>query len=234
MSDSHSNSIGFSLVKIEPGEFIMGSPEDEQGRYVDERRHRVKITQAFYMGASVVTQAQWRQVMGTEPWLQLFEKEGDDYPAIAVSWNDANEFCQKVSEKENRSYRLPTEAEWEYACRAGSVTRFCFGEDDEALDGCAWYFDNSGRKLHPVAQKAANDWGLYDMHGCVWEWCDDCFGEYPQGEVTDPSGPWEGTNRVLRGGSWFNEASFCRSAQRDEGVEDDRDYFVGFRVVMDG
>jgi len=149
-----------------------------------------------------------------------------------VSWDDATEFCKKLSEKTRQAVRLPTEAEWEYACRAGSKTRFCFGDADEGLGDYAWYRANSGRTTHPVGQKKPNAWGLYDMHGNVWEWCADWYGDYPNGAVTDPQGPASGTYRVLRGGAWRGNSDFCRSANRGSGTPGGRSRIFGFRVVV--
>jgi sulfatase modifying factor 1 len=138
----------------------------------------------------------------------------ENFPAMAMSWRNAVLFCKWVSKRTGKTYRLPTEAEWEYACRAGSGTRFCFGDSDRDLGGYGWYDDNSGRKTHPVAQKKPNAWGLYDLHGNVWEWCQGRYGKYPSGSVVDPIGSSSGAYRVKRGGSWFNNASSCRSARR--------------------
>ncbi len=149
-----------------------------------------------------------------------------------VSWDDAQEFLGKLNlmEKTN-TYRLPTEAEWEYACRAGSTTRFCFGDEEAELEDYAWYEENSEGKTHPVGQKQPNAWGLYDMHGNVWEWCQDWYGDYPAGPVTDPRGPDTGEYRVLRGGSWGNDSRNLRSAVRDYNNPDFRHYNFGFRVA---
>jgi formylglycine-generating enzyme required for sulfatase activity len=132
--------------------------------------------------------------------------------------------------KEGETYRLPTEAEWEYACRAGSTTRYCFGDDEGELFEYAWYSDNSGG-THPVGTKKSNDWGLYDMHGNVWEWCEDWYGDYPSGEVTDPAGPSRGSERVARGGGWYDGAHFCRSGSRGSVTPDLRGHWLGFRLV---
>ena len=149
---------------------------------------------------------------------ELLVKEGDDYPAANVNWHDAVEFCRKLSEKAGLEYRLPTEAEWEYACRAGTTTAYSLGDDASELGEYAWYSENPrdvGQEYaHIVGQKKPNPWGLYDMHGNVWEWCSDWHGDYPSGSVTDPAGPSSGSSRVGRGGSWLYEAGYCRSAHR--------------------
>jgi formylglycine-generating enzyme required for sulfatase activity len=149
-----------------------------------------------------------------------------------VSWDDAQEFLTKLNQmEETDKYRLTTEAEWEYACRAGSTTRFCFGDDEADLDKYAWYADNSGGKIHSVGQKQPNAWGLYDMHGSVWEWSHDWYDEYPPGPVTDPQGPAPGKYRVFRGGSWYDNSKCARSAYRLKGDPDVRNLLIGFRVA---
>ncbi|MFH1024246.1 MAG: formylglycine-generating enzyme family protein [Planctomycetota bacterium] len=225
---SFRNSIGMTLVWIPPGEFMMGSPDNEPGRGEDEGpQHKVKITKGFYMGATEVTQAQWKAVMGDNP----SNFKGDDLPVEQVSWNDCQVFLKKFSDKEGKTYRLPTEAEWEYACRAGTTTRFCFGDDDGGLGAYAWFYGNSGNQTHAVGTKKSNAFGLYDMHGNVWEWCQDRFGAYPSGDVTDPTGATSGSDRVLRSGSWFGTPEFCRSACRVRGDPAIRSNICGFRVV---
>jgi len=260
------NSIGMKLVRIEPGEFLMGSPANEPDRGDDETQHRVRLTKAFFLGTTEVTQAQWRAVMGTTLRQQrdLGDKnfplsgEGDDYPMYYVSWEEAVEFCRKLSGKEGKRYRLPTEAEWEYACRAGSVFAYCFGDNRAQLGSYAWFGDNSGNgsldsrriwdadqanyakrltdngcQTRPVGGKKANDWGLSDMHGNVWEWCADWKGDYPKGESIDPKGANEDTGRVLRGGSWYDNPQFCRSASRYGHAPGNRYTLIGFRVSLD-
>jgi formylglycine-generating enzyme required for sulfatase activity len=160
------------------------------------------------------------------------------YPVEQVSWEDAVEFCKKLSDlpeekKAGRKYRLPTEAEWEYACRAGSKAAYSFGENSKTLGDYSWFGGNSGPQPHPVGEKKANAWGLYDMHGNVWEWCSDWYDEYPKGAVSDPSGPSEGSFRVFRGGGWSAGAAYCRSAGRSGGVPSFRfSGDGGFRVAL--
>jgi sulfatase modifying factor 1 len=186
-----------------------------------------------------VTQGQWKAVMGTEPWKGTqYVKEGPDYPASYVSWDDAVEFCKKLSEKEGKTYRLPTEAEWEYACRAGTETAWSFGDDEKVLGDYAWYeknTDNVGtRYAHPVGLKKPNGFGLYDMHGNDWEWClDYYYGDYKDSPEKDPQGPGSGSSRVLRGGSWDDYSRGTRSAYRSWGDADDRRYNSGFRLVRE-
>ena len=227
------NSIGMKLVLIRPGSFDMGS---ENGQDDEKPVHKVTITRPFYMGTTEVTQGQWQAVMGTNP----SEFKGGDRPVEKVSWNDCQDFCRRLNEAEEKAgklpkgmlYRLPTEAEWECACRAGSTTRFCFGDSDADLPHYAWFGTNSGKTTHPVAQKKPNAWGLHDMHGNVWEWCWDWYGTYPAGEQKDPSGPANGEYRVLRGGSWNYAPSLLRSAYRGWGAPDGRYGGGGFRVVL--
>ena len=237
VGDPIENSIGMVLVPIPAGEFMMGSSESEEGRDDNETQHRVTLTEPFHLGRTVVTQGQWKAVMDTTPWKgKPNVKEGDDYPATWVKWDDAVEFCEKLSEKEGVEYRLPTEAEWEYACRAGTTTMYSFGDDESQLGEYAWYSKNTiffGKEeyAHIVGQKKPNKWGLYDMHGNVFEWCQDWKAEYPSGDVTDPAGPASGSNRAFRGGCWSDDAGICRSANRFLSTPSSRDFFLGFRVL---
>jgi formylglycine-generating enzyme required for sulfatase activity len=179
------------------------------------------------MQTTEVTQGQWKRVMGNNP--SNFKNCGDNCPVEQVSWNDVQGFINKLNSKEGHNrYRLPTEAEWEYACRAGSSGPYA---NDNSLDSMGWYDGNSGSKTHTVAQKKANAWGLYDIHGNVWEWCQDCYGEYPSGAVTDPEGPSSGSNRVVRGGRWDVSARDCRSADRSWDDPGNRGSALGFRLV---
>jgi formylglycine-generating enzyme required for sulfatase activity len=163
--------------------------------------------------------------------------ENADLPVENVSWDDTVEFCKKLSDlpeekKAGRLYRLPTEAEWEYACRAGSKTAYAFDDEEGLLPEYGWFKRNSSDRTHTVGLLEPNAWGLYDMHGNVWEWCSDWYGEYPKGAVSDPTGPCEGSDRVNRGGGWYNEAANCRSAIR-HGIDPSfRFHFIGFRVAL--
>jgi formylglycine-generating enzyme required for sulfatase activity len=211
---------------------MMGSPVSEEGRFPSETQHRVKLTRAFMMASTVVTQSQWKSLMGDNP----SEFQGDNLPVEKVSWNDAATFCKKLSEKEGKKYRLPTEAEWEYACRAGTTTAYYTGDREAALNEAGWYKANSELKTHPVGQKKPNVWGLYDMHGNVWQWCNDYAGAYPAGDAVDPSGPPVGDKngpRVLRGGSWNNVPGSCRAAYRGWIAPDGRFDIVGLRLCLD-
>jgi formylglycine-generating enzyme required for sulfatase activity len=219
-------------VLIPSGKFMMGSPKDEKDREDSEGPQReVTISKPFYMGVYAVTQEQYEQVMGKNP----SNFKGAENPVENVSWNDAAEFCKKLSQKTGTSVRLPTEAEWEYACRAGSKTRFSYGDDNDYanLGDYAWYGQNSDNKTHPVGQKKPNAFGLYDMHGNVWEWCSDWYGAYEDKAQTDPTGPASGSARVLRGGGWIYDPQVCRSAYRARGDPDNRGSVFGFRVVLD-
>jgi formylglycine-generating enzyme required for sulfatase activity len=206
--------VTMQFVLIAPGEFMMGSPDSDSDADADEKpQHRVRITQPFYVGKHEVTQAQWQAVMGNN--LSYFT--GDrQRPVEQVSWEDAVGFCARLSQKEGKTYRLPTEAEWEYACRAGSTTKWCFGDSESQLGDYAWYGLHSGSSTHPVGGKKQNAWGLYDMHGNVWEWCADCSdgNYYGSSPLNDPKGPSSGAYRALRGGAWQISAGDSRSANR--------------------
>lgn len=188
------------MVWCPPGSFLMGSPESEEGHRSGERQHRVTLTKGFWMAKYPVTQAQWKSVMGDNP----SEFLGDNRPVEQVSWYDCQAFCKKAG------FRLPTEAEWEYACRAGSKGPYA---GTGRLEDMGWF---AGEQPHPVGEKQPNAWGLYDMHGNVWECCEDWYGGYPSGAVTDPKGASSGARRVCRGGSWFHTAQDCRSACRSQ------------------
>lgn len=223
-TESQINSIGMQLKRLPPGTFIMGE---------DGKTHAVTFTKPCYLGAHEVTQEQYERVMGTNP--SNFKSLQN--PVERVSWDDAAEFCRRLSalpaeRAAGRVYRLPTEAEWEYACQAGSTSAYSHGDNEAQLGDYAWYDQNSESTTHPVGQKRPNAWGLYDMHGNVWEWCQDWYGDYPQGVVTDPVGPAEGSLRVYRGGSWGRVATGCRSAYRLKSVPSYRDNHHGFRVAL--
>ena len=198
---------------VPSGRFTMGSPSSERERGFDEEQHEAVLTRGFFLAETECTQGQWESVMGGNP----SRFKGSDRPVEQVSWGEAVEYCRKLTAKQRAEgiladgweWRLPTEAEWEYAARAGTAGAR-YGE----LDAIAWWSDNSGNETHSVSQKAANAWGLQDMIGNVWEWCSDWYGDYPTGIVTDPMGPSSGSNRVYRGGSWFIVARYARSADR--------------------
>ncbi len=223
------NSIGVNLTLIPAGNFTMGTVGNE----CDQRPHRVTLTKRFYLGIYTVTNAQWKRVMGGVP----SKWKGNDCPVEQVSWEDANEFCRQLSalpeeKKAGRMYRLPTEAEWEYACRAGTTTSYSFGDEESQLVEYGWFDRNSGNKTHAVGTKKPNAWGLFDMHGNVWEWCNDWYGGYPRGAVVDPRGPsWE-TSRVIRGGSWGHSSWSCKSAARGGSAPSNRFKSLGFRIAL--
>ncbi|MBW2633820.1 MAG: SUMF1/EgtB/PvdO family nonheme iron enzyme, partial [Deltaproteobacteria bacterium] len=203
---SYTNSFDMTFNLIPAGTFTMGSPTGELGRYSDETEHEVTLTQSFYMQTTEVTQGQWQAVMGSNP--SSFDSCGSDCPVEMVSWNDIQIFLSNLNAIGEGTYRLPTEAEWENTARAGSITALANGNIsvtdcsyDENLDALGWYCYNSNSATHIVAQKIANDWGLYDMHGNVYEWCQDWYGAYPSTPVTDPTGSASGSERVIRGGS---------------------------------
>jgi formylglycine-generating enzyme required for sulfatase activity len=225
------------MVKIEPGTFQMGSPETEPGRWPDEGSVReVKISTGYYLGKIPVTQAQWEAVMGTQPWHQQdFVKEGGDHPAAYVSWEDAAEFISKLNDLQGDGFRLPTEAEWEHACRAGTTTPWFFGDDAGLLDKHAWFRDNAWDAGQPYAhaagQKEPNRWGLHDLYGNVWEWCQDLYGAYPDEPQSDPTGAEKGNARVLRGSGFASEARALRSAFRYSYSPGRRFHCIGLRLA---
>jgi len=227
------------FISIPAGSFTMGSPEKEKDRGDDEKQVPVTITRAFELGKTVVTQKQWTEVMGTDSWhWEDLKETGDNYPAVYVSWNDASLFCEHLTSYEreagrlsaNQTYRLPTEAEWEYACRAGTTTAYSFGDAESSLGDYAWYYDNSDAELHEVATKKPNPWGLFDMHGNVSEWCEDWHEDSLSGG-NDPKGPSAGSNRVIRGGDWGYSTSDYRSARRSSSDPTYRSISYGFRIV---
>ena len=236
----YNNSIDMKFRLIPAGTFVMGSPEGELGRDTDESRHQVTLTKSFYLQTTEVTQGQWQAVMGANP--SFFSECGNDCPVERVSWYEVQEFITKLNQQTGQSYRLPTEAEFEYAARAGSSKAFANGEikeiacaNDPVLNAMGWYCYNAGDRSHPVAQKQANAWGLYDMHGNLWEWCADSRydGDYPSQAAIDPVSPNPGEDRVIRGGSWNNDAWFARSANRDWTNPEYRNDYVGFRLVLE-
>ena len=229
-SSPRMNSIGMKFVYISPSTFMMGSLEKEKGRRQEETPHLVHLTKGFYIASTEVTQGQWKAVMGIEN--NPSENRGNNLPVDNVSSDDAIDFCKKLSESEGEKFRLPTEAEWEYACRAGSDR--AYGGTGN-LEDMGWYKSNSGGKTHPVGKKNPNDWGLFDMHGNVWELCMDWDGDYPISKVVaiDPRGSPMGSNRIMRGGSWDSAPAYCRSALRVRCESNHPFNGIGFRVVLD-
>jgi len=229
--DSYTNSVGMEFVLIPEGEFLMGSPSGESGADADESPlHKVTIGEPFYLGKYEVTQEQWQKVMGNNP--SYFK--GDRLPVEGVSWKEAREFIQKLNEMEKTDrYRLPSESEWEYACRAGSSDKYSFNYDVSSLEEYAWYDANSEDKTHPVGQKNPNPWGLYDMHGNVWEWVQDGWHDSYYGAPSDGSARESSSNslKVRRGGSWEGSAGYCRAANRGNSGSGYRSSGLGFRVL---
>ena len=235
-----SRDVRMAFVYVRPGTFLMGSPDSESGRDLDEGPlHEVTISQGFYLSRYEVTQAQWRAVMSTTPWsdsdrYRTYGQEGPDYPAVNVSWDDAGTFLRKLNDAAGSDvYRLPTEGEWEYACRAGTTTPWSSGDKDE-LRWQAWFVDNAGtRYTAKVGTKKANPWGLHDMHGNVWEWVQDWYARDYSGvsASTDPLGPASGSDRVRRGGDMGSNANALRSANRDAARPTHHYGDMGFRVL---
>jgi formylglycine-generating enzyme required for sulfatase activity len=245
---TYTNSIGMEFVLIPAGKFIMGAGEND--KYAEENEkpaHQVTISKPFYLGKYEVTQAQWTEVMRSNP--NNYKDRND--PVVKVSWNEAQKFINQLNQnEEHKRYRLPTEAEWEYAARAGSKTMYSFGNDAERLDEYAWYGGNSGGASHPVGQKKPNAWGLYDMHGNVYEWVQDLYEEnyYRNSSSLDPHGPDSGSpwvnpdemlnfklHRMIRGGSWLGDdvgMFICRSAHRLHLAAAGGGRNIGFRLAL--
>ena len=222
--------VSFEMIKVEAGSFTMGCT-GEQGSECESDEspyHRVTITQAYYIGKFEVTQELYEAVMGVNP----SSFKGYDRPVESVSWEDAQEFCAELSRLTGRRFSLPTEAEWEYAARGGNKSSGSKYSGGYSAAAVAWYTDNSGGQTHPVGTKRPNELGIYDMSGNVWEWCQDWYGSYGSSSQTDPTGPYSGSSRVLRGGSWYSNARCCRVANRSYGAPSYRGYYVGFRVVL--
>jgi formylglycine-generating enzyme required for sulfatase activity len=217
------------MVYIAEGTFTMGCTADQIGACDNDEIpvHQVTLN-AFYIGKYEVTQAQWREVMGNNP---SHFSECDNCPVDNVSWNEVQGFIRKLNQKTGMNFRLPTEAEWEYAARGGNQSRGYTYSGGNRIDGVAWYADNSGNKTHPVGQKSPNELGIYDMSGNVWEWCTDWFGAYSSAGQNNPKGAHMGPYRVLRGGSWFNYENRCRNAYRLNYMPDKHDHTIGFRLV---
>ncbi|MEA2060767.1 MAG: SUMF1/EgtB/PvdO family nonheme iron enzyme [Thermodesulfobacteriota bacterium] len=233
------NSLGMKFIHVPAGSFIMGSPKDELKRDRSERQYQVTFTKGFYLQSTEVTQKQWLDLMGENP--AHFLNCGMNCPVENIRWSDAIRFIEALNKKEKiRRYRLPSEAEWEYACRAGTSTAFCSGpmvkEGDyttnEFLDAVGWYYRNSQYSTHKVSLKAPNAWGFYDMHGNVWEWCNDWQRPYPFNPVTDPAGASSGYAKIRRGGSWCHYPEYCRSAYRSYFDPEDSSPEIGFRLAV--
>jgi len=223
LGDPVVNSVGMLLVPIPAGTFTMGRPAVA---------HKVTLTKPFLLGQHEVTQEQYEKVMGTNP----SKFKGKQNPVEGVSWNDAVEFCRKLSQLSEEKaagyvYRLPTEAEWECACRAETTTKYSFGDSASELGAYGWYDENSEKTTHPVGGKKPNPWGLYDMHGNVFEWCQDWYGDYPSGSVTDPTGAASGSSRVIRGGGWYGDPRLLPFGEPRWNAPGFRRSSLGFRVL---
>ncbi|MFH1738855.1 MAG: SUMF1/EgtB/PvdO family nonheme iron enzyme [bacterium] len=241
--------IPMTFCFIPEGTFLMGSPEVYEVMCEDEvPQHNVALSESFWLAKFPVTQAQWKAIMRANP----SEFKEEDCPVESVSWFDCQKFLKRLGSDQSRGFRLPTEAEWEYACRAGTATRFYWGEDPDEyeVEAYAWYSDNSSREMrpedaehsrvmgrrkrtNPVGQKRPNAWGLHDMSGNVWEWCQDRYTLYSDKVQIDPKGPDSGLERALRGGSWFNLPILLRSAKRFKGKPDTHQSIIGFRPIAD-
>jgi formylglycine-generating enzyme required for sulfatase activity len=241
------NSVGMEFVLIPAGVFMMGSPPDEPSRNKDEVQHQVTVSKPFYLQTTEVTLKQWRALMGKR-FFGLFRRKGKgDNPIVKVSWYDCVDFIKKLNALNEGVYRLPTEAEWEYASRAGSQTAYSWGKDIDCTkamysnntlksEDCVDYVKSRGLATDgpaPVKSYPPNAWGLYDMHGNVWEWVQDWYGEYPNTAITDPKGVETGTERIRRGGSWFKYGRACRSANRNFAHPATKHNTLGFRVVRE-
>jgi len=232
----YTNEFGINFVFIPAGSFNMGSIYVNAG-FDEKPAHKVTITNGFYLSATEITQKQWRAVMGRSAPCKF---KGDDLPADSVSWNDCMDFVNKMNEVEKKKiYGLPTEAEWEYACRAKSSTQYCFGDETDVVDEYGWHFGNSNNAPHPVGLKKPNAWGLYDMHGNVWEWCLDNYAEYMPFELIDPRGPVlnasDDDKKLIRGGGWYNPQDGCTSTNRDAAAPSKRSSDMGMRLLkIDG
>jgi formylglycine-generating enzyme required for sulfatase activity len=211
--------VTLKMKLIPAGEFDMGNKDNGPV-------HRVHLTRPFYLGIFPVTQTQYQRITGENP----SHFKGEDRPVECVSWDDAIKFCKKLSGKLGQEYHLPTEAEWEYTCRAGTTSEYCFGDDEEDFSDYGWYDEDHRLGTHPVGKKLPNSLGLYDMHGNVWEWCHDWYSDYPKGSVTDPFVSHSDDGHIHRGGCWYLNARICGSAERFWDT-DDRSVSVSFRLA---
>ena len=214
------------IVFVKGGMFAMGDIWGD-GESDEKPVHNVTVSD-FYIGKYEVTQAQWQEIMGSNP--SYFDYNSDKHPVDNVSWEDVQEFITKLNQKTGKKYRLPTEAEWEYAARGGYNYKY---SGSDTLTDVAWYYDNSGQKTHPVGQKRPNKLGIYDMSGNVYEWCQDWYGSYSSASQTNPTGPNSGSYRVLRGGSWNSSTENCRVSKRNSNPQSGRYYGGGFRLVLE-
>ncbi len=224
------NGVRYPMVKVYAGSFTMGATSEMANPWDNEKpTHKVTLTKDYYIGKTEVTQALWKAVMGSNP----SNFKGDNKPVEQVSWNDCQTFISKLNSMTGKKFRLPTEAEWEFAARGGNYSRCYQYSGSNSLNDVAWFTDNSGSTTHDVATKQPNELGIYDMSGNVWEWCSDWYGSYSSNAQYDPEGPSSGSSRVLRGGSWGDNARGCRSSDRSNfGGPDCRSYVLGLRLVL--
>ena len=222
------NGIKYNMVWVDGGTFRMGATS-EQGSTWDYEKpvHSVTLS-GYYIGKTEVTQALWKAVMGSNP----SEFKGDNRPVESVSWDDCQAFIRKLNALTGQNFRLPTEAEWEFACRGGNNSRGYKYSGSNYIDNVAWHDGNFGDKTHPVATKSPNELGIYDMSGNVWEWCADWYGDYSSGRQTNPKGPYDGSRRVRRGGCWYFGAGNCRSSNRSNYNPTYRNYYLGLRLAL--
>ena len=218
----------YNMKRVEGGTFTMGATAEMSEPFDDEKpTHQVTLS-SYSIGETEVTQALWQAVMGNNP--SYFK--GDDLPVERVSWDDCQTFINKLNNLTGQRFRLPTEAEWEFAARGGNRSHHTQYSGSSRLDDVAWYGGNSGRKTHPVKTKRANELGIYDMAGNVWEWCQDWYGSYSSSSQSNPTGPGSGSCRVSHGGSWFHAAGFCRTSLRSGGTPDNRGSHLGLRLAL--
>ena len=223
------NGVSFEMVRVEGGTFRMGATSEQEDEADGDEKlvHSVTLS-SYYIGKTEVTQALWQAVMGSNP----SHFKGADLPVEFVTWNECQEFIQKLNRLTGSNFRLPTEAEWEFACRGGNNSCGYKYSGSNNLGSVAWYDGNSGNQTHPVATKVPNELGIYDMSGNVWEWCSDCFGDYTSYSQTNPTGPQSGLCHVDRGGSWYGSARHCRSSDRGEDAPTDPDNGLGLRLAL--
>ena len=221
--------VSIDMVRVEAGTFTMGAtPEMKEPDDDEKPTHQVTLTNDYYIGKYEVTQALWQAVMGNNP----SYSKGNNLPVERVSWDDCQEFISKLNSITGKTFRLPTEAEWEYAARGGNKSRGYQYSGSSNLSDVAWYKDNSGSKTHTVGSRQANELGIYDMSGNVWEWCQDCFGTYSNSSQVNPTGANSRSKRVIRGGCWYYSAGCCRSSYRDYNTPGSRFDNLGFRLVL--
>lgn len=227
--------VSFNMIRIEHGSFMMGATPEMKNPYDYEKPvHEVTISKDYYMGETQVTQALWQAVMGDNPSYFKDDIMGKKHPVDSVSWNDCQEFIKKLNNLTGEQFRLPTEAEWEFAARGGNKSRHTQYSGSDDIDSVVWYYGNSGSQTHPVAKKSPNELGLYDMSGNVWEWCNDRYeGDYyAKSPSVDPQGPSSGSKRVLRGGSWRFSQWDCRSSTRGRGIPECGYNLCGVRLAL--